>query len=80
MGLLLLGAAAAAAQTTPRILVSNASQGSDDVANTSGNDHEEAADASELSVADAEATEEEDATPRRRSPGGLAVTPEARGG
>ena len=38
MGLLLLGAAAAEAQT-PRILVSNVSQGSDDVANTSGNDH-----------------------------------------
>ena len=38
MGLLLLGAAAAEAQTS-RILVSNVSQGSDDVANTSGNDH-----------------------------------------
>ena len=38
LGLLLLGAAAAEAQTS-RILVSNVSQGSDDVANTSGNDH-----------------------------------------
>ena len=38
VGLLLLGAAAAEAQT-PRILVSNVSQAADDVANTSGNDH-----------------------------------------
>ena len=36
LGLVLLGAAAAEAQT-PRILVSNTGQGSDDVANTSGN-------------------------------------------
>ena len=38
LGLVLLGAAVAEAQT-PRILVSNAAQGSDDEANTSGNDH-----------------------------------------
>ena len=38
LGLLLLGAAAAEAQTS-RILVSNVSQAADDVANTSGNDH-----------------------------------------
>ena len=38
VGLLLLGAAAAEAQTS-RILVSNVSQMGDDVANTSGNDH-----------------------------------------
>ena len=38
MGLLLLGAAAAEAQT-PRILVSNSAVADDDVANTSGNDH-----------------------------------------
>ena len=38
LGLTLLGVAAAEAQTS-RILVSNASQGSDDVASTSGNDH-----------------------------------------
>ena len=38
MGLLLLGAAAAEAQTS-RILVSNSAQGPDDSANTSGNDH-----------------------------------------
>ena len=39
LGLALLGAAAAEAQTTPRILVSNAGQGSDNSANTNGNDH-----------------------------------------
>ena len=39
LGLLLLGAAAAEAQTTPRILVSNSAQGPDDSADTSGNDH-----------------------------------------
>ena len=38
LGLLLLGAAAAEAQTT-RILVSNSGQTADDSANTSGNDH-----------------------------------------
>ena len=38
MGLLLLGAAAAEAQTS-RILVSNSAQTADDSANTSGNDH-----------------------------------------
>ena len=38
MGLLLLGAAAAEAQTS-RILVSNSAQGPDDSANTSSNDH-----------------------------------------
>ena len=38
MGLLLLGAAAAEAQTS-RILVSNSGQAADDSANTSGNDH-----------------------------------------
>ena len=38
LGLLLLGAAAAEAQTV-RILVSNQAQGPDDAANTSGNDH-----------------------------------------
>ena len=38
LGLLLLGAAAAEAQT-PRILVSNSAQGPDDSADTSGNDH-----------------------------------------
>ena len=38
LGLLLLGAAAAEAQT-PRVLVSNAFQLADDSANTSGNDH-----------------------------------------
>ena len=38
VGLLLLGAAAAEAQT-PRILVSNSAVGNDDSANTSGNDH-----------------------------------------
>ena len=38
LGLLLLGAATAEAQT-PRILVSNVGQAADDVANTSGNDH-----------------------------------------
>ena len=39
LGLLLLGAAAAEAQTTPRILVSNSAQAADDSADTSGNDH-----------------------------------------
>ena len=38
VGLMLLGAAAAEAQTQ-RVLVSNVSQAADDVANTSGNDH-----------------------------------------
>ena len=38
LGLVLLGAAAAEAQT-PRILVSNSAQGPDDSADTSGNDH-----------------------------------------
>ena len=39
LGLLLLGAATAEAQTAPRTLVSNTAQGPDDSANTSGNDH-----------------------------------------
>ena len=39
VGLLLLGAAAAEAQTSPRILVSNSAVPDDDNANTSGNDH-----------------------------------------
>ena len=39
MGLVLLGAATAEAQTSPRILVSNSAVADDDTANTSGNDH-----------------------------------------
>ena len=39
MGLVLLGAATAEAQTSPRILVSNSAVPDDDNANTSGNDH-----------------------------------------
>ena len=39
VGLVLLGAATAEAQTAPRTLVSNTAQGPDDSANTSGNDH-----------------------------------------
>ena len=39
LGLMLLGAATAEAQTAPRTLVSNTAQAPDDSANTSGNDH-----------------------------------------